>query len=208
MFQEEVEEKTPPSLPPKKREVSERDLQQQMTSEAALSALSIGLNVERVKMAIREKLEQTGRGYSQADALVEAALNMQHDEEDMSEDGGVSGSTTTVVMSAGHAKTVKNIFDDVKNGLNDTKNTVNRRGGVDNGGNAEVDKAKLKGVSLEEENRLLKEARLCKICMDAEVGIVFLPCGHLATCVNCAPNLEDCPVCRSAIKATVRTFLS
>lgn len=63
-------------------------------------------------------------------------------------------------------------------------------------------------LSLEEENRLLKEARLCKICMDNEVGIVFLPCGHLATCVNCAPNLQDCPVCRSSIKATVRTFLS
>lgn len=33
--------------------------------------------------------------------------------------------------------------------------------------------------SLEEENRKLKDARLCKVCMDAEVGVVFLPCGHL-----------------------------
>lgn len=34
-------------------------------------------------------------------------------------------------------------------------------------------------MSLEEENRKLKDARLCKICMVDEVGVVFLPCGHL-----------------------------
>lgn len=63
-------------------------------------------------------------------------------------------------------------------------------------------------VTLEEENRRLREARLCKICMDSEVCVVFLPCGHLVTCVNCAHSLADCPVCRQPIKATVRTFLS
>lgn len=34
-------------------------------------------------------------------------------------------------------------------------------------------------LSLEEENRKLKDARLCKVCLDEEVGVVFLPCGHL-----------------------------
>lgn len=63
-------------------------------------------------------------------------------------------------------------------------------------------------VSLEEENRRLKEARLCKICMDSEVEIVLLPCGHLVTCINCSHSLADCPLCRQAIRATVRTFLS
>ncbi|KAK0168560.1 hypothetical protein PV327_002346 [Microctonus hyperodae] len=63
-------------------------------------------------------------------------------------------------------------------------------------------------LSLEEENRRLKEARLCKICMDREVGVVFLPCGHLVTCVHCAPSLSDCPMCRQEIRATVRTFLA
>lgn len=62
--------------------------------------------------------------------------------------------------------------------------------------------------SLEEEVRRLREARLCKICMDKEVGVVLLPCGHLVTCVLCASSLPRCPVCRENIKATVRTFLS
>lgn len=61
---------------------------------------------------------------------------------------------------------------------------------------------------LEEENRKLKEAKLCKICMDQDVNIVFLPCGHLVTCSTCAANIPDCPVCRQIIKGTVRTFLA
>ncbi|KAL9917201.1 death-associated inhibitor of apoptosis 2 [Glossina fuscipes] len=63
-------------------------------------------------------------------------------------------------------------------------------------------------LTLEEENRKLKDARLCKVCLDEEVGVVYLPCGHLVTCVQCAPGVEQCPVCRTTIKGFVRTFFS
>lgn len=81
-------------------------------------------------------------------------------------------------------------------------------------------------LSLEEENRKLKDARLCKICLDEEVAVVYLPCGHLGeynsicrgftiklvlfsvSCVQCAPGVEQCPLCRTAIKGFVRTYLS
>lgn len=63
-------------------------------------------------------------------------------------------------------------------------------------------------ASLEDENARLKEQRTCKICMDGEVGVVFLPCGHFCCCVNCAPSLKDCPVCRTSIQGTVRTYMS
>jgi len=62
--------------------------------------------------------------------------------------------------------------------------------------------------SLEEENLKLKEQRLCKICMDEEVSIVLLPCGHFVSCVKCAPALRNCPICRNGIKGTVRTFMA
>jgi len=68
--------------------------------------------------------------------------------------------------------------------------------------------AALLASDLEDENRSLRRMRECKVCLSAEVGVVFLPCGHLATCVSCAPTLTNCPVCRSHIQATVRTFLS
>jgi len=61
---------------------------------------------------------------------------------------------------------------------------------------------------LESENRRLKEQRTCKICMDNEIGVVFLPCGHLICCVQCAPALKDCPLCRQPIHGTVKTYMS
>lgn len=61
---------------------------------------------------------------------------------------------------------------------------------------------------LMEENRRLHEAKTCKVCMDRDVNTVFLPCGHLVSCDQCSPKLRDCPVCRTYIRGTVRTFLS
>lgn len=62
--------------------------------------------------------------------------------------------------------------------------------------------------SLLVENKTLKDARLCKICMELEVNIVFLPCGHLVSCHVCSPKVRNCPLCRTFIRGTVKTFLS
>ncbi|XP_008828082.2 baculoviral IAP repeat-containing protein 3 [Nannospalax galili] len=63
-------------------------------------------------------------------------------------------------------------------------------------------------LPMEEQLRKLQEERTCKVCMDREVSTVFIPCGHLVVCKDCAPNLRKCPICRGTIKGTVRTFLS
>jgi len=58
-----------------------------------------------------------------------------------------------------------------------------------------------------EENRRLREARTCKVCMDREANTVFLPCGHLVCCDTCSPSLRNCAVCRALIRGTVKVFL-
>ncbi|CAC5363204.1 unnamed protein product [Mytilus coruscus] len=62
--------------------------------------------------------------------------------------------------------------------------------------------------SLEEENQNLRDQQTCKICLDEPIAIVFLPCGHLSSCVNCAPALRRCPICRAFIKGTVKAIMS
>ena len=62
--------------------------------------------------------------------------------------------------------------------------------------------------SLKEENKLLKQMQVCKICMDKYVSVTFLPCGHLVCCEDCAKNMRKCPICRKRIKGQVRTFMS
>lgn len=62
--------------------------------------------------------------------------------------------------------------------------------------------------SLEEKLERMQEERTCKICMDAEVGMVFLPCGHLSCCPDCARGMDVCPMCRRPIQERIRTYLS
>lgn len=204
--QEEVQHKSP-TTPTQRKEVTERELQMHMVSPPALAALEVGLHVGRVKQALREKLSRTGSGFASADALIEATLNLQRDEEDINAENESSPPVPQAMSNFLDA-----ILEDIVTQPEQVvaKAPVNENKPKEEVKNVEskFENNQNKTLSLEEENRLLKEARLCKICMDSEVGIVFLPCGHLASCVNCAPNLQDCPVCRSAIKATVRTFLS
>lgn len=43
--------------------------------------------------------------------------------------------------------------------------------------------------------------------MEQKVGVVFLPCGHLLACTECASALKLCALCRKTIQATVRAYL-
>lgn len=52
------------------------------------------------------------------------------------------------------------------------------------------------------------DRNVCKICYTEEMGVLFLPCGHLVACVKCALSLTTCAVCRQPVTATVRAFLS
>ncbi|XP_062998827.1 baculoviral IAP repeat-containing protein 7 [Elgaria multicarinata webbii] len=63
-------------------------------------------------------------------------------------------------------------------------------------------------LSMEAKLRRLQEERMCKVCMDKDVSIVLVPCGHLVVCAECAPNLRRCPICRGVIRDTMKAFLS
>ena len=72
------------------------------------------------------------------------------------------------------------------------------------------DKLKSESENLKVKNQELEDARLCKVCMEAEICFVFIPCGHQCTCENCAVNgdLKNCPICREKITKRIKTFLS
>ena len=69
---------------------------------------------------------------------------------------------------------------------------------------------------MEEENRRLRFHKLCKICLEKDVQVVFIPCGHTVSCQVCAQRLTDekdpskrkCPVCRKNIEGKVRVFFA
>lgn len=54
------------------------------------------------------------------------------------------------------------------------------------------------------ENRSNKHLFRCKVCLDKAVSVVFLPCGHLVCCKDCALQIRKCPICRKFVAGTVR----
>uniref|UniRef100_A0A8B9FHA4 RING-type E3 ubiquitin transferase n=1 Tax=Amazona collaria TaxID=241587 RepID=A0A8B9FHA4_9PSIT len=63
-------------------------------------------------------------------------------------------------------------------------------------------------LSTEEQLRSLQEEKMCKVCLDKDASVVFVPCGHLVACRECALNLRSCPICRADIQDRLRTFMS
>ena len=57
------------------------------------------------------------------------------------------------------------------------------------------------------------EETLCVVCFDAPKDHAFVPCGHVCVCGACAEQLTKtrtptCPVCRRAIRETMKVFCS
>jgi len=48
----------------------------------------------------------------------------------------------------------------------------------------------------------------CVICMDEVRSHVFIPCGHMVTCKNCAfkEDLKNCPVCMRTIEQAIKLY--
>jgi len=51
------------------------------------------------------------------------------------------------------------------------------------------------------------ESKTCKICFEKEVNCVFIPCGHVACCHDCAVTMKACPFCRIQITSIVKMFV-
>lgn len=67
---------------------------------------------------------------------------------------------------------------------------------------------KEKENDIEETLRRLQEEKICKVCMDKSISVVFIPCGHLVTCNVCAEAISKCPICCTIIQRRQKIFMS
>lgn len=73
---------------------------------------------------------------------------------------------------------------------------------------------KKKKREAEEKTDELEHKLRCKICLDKEIKICYLPCKHLAVCERCHEiqlsdddNFHNCPVCRQPVMDSHEIFL-
>ena len=65
---------------------------------------------------------------------------------------------------------------------------------------------------------LATKAKRCVICLSAKRDVIFVPCGHVASCLSCANIAMDaaesqgvafhCPICRVTCQAMGRFFVA
>lgn len=190
-----------PTILPSNKPITDVTVKMLLDTPPAKAALEIGLHVDRVTRALKRRMEEVGEPYINATHLIEAVLHDQLMEEPTRLDNSIPTSSSLEL---------KALFNQVLQSDDSTSKETTQESDASETKHdkKEADNESDDIMSLREENRKLKEARLCKICMDNELAIVFLPCGHLATCDNCIPALTTCPLCRLKIRAYVRIFLS
>ncbi|KAH9504847.1 hypothetical protein Btru_062084 [Bulinus truncatus] len=114
------------------------------------------------------------------------------------------------IKEDGNILSADKIYEKLKEGDISRSQTPARRSGLDTDGTeseANVARNLEKLRNLKEQNNQLRQQTVCKICMDKEVAVVFLPCGHFVSCTDCAAAMKDCPVCRNHVKGIVRAFM-
>lgn len=171
-----------------------------MNSQAALDALSMGLNAGRVRAVMQRRINLTGRAFNSTEALVSAVLDGQIEDEgfeSIEADRRLESQVTQLLLSA-----VSSV------GLNseETEQQASPSTSTNMASTSTVSVPEdLSPANIADESSKLPpdERRMknveCKICMAEEVGVVFLPCGHLLSCVMCAPAMVTCPLCRQQV---------
>ncbi|KAH9510060.1 hypothetical protein Btru_043405 [Bulinus truncatus] len=61
---------------------------------------------------------------------------------------------------------------------------------------------------LQKENAHLRNKLQCKMCFKKNVEVVFLPCCHIVTCVDCSCDMTSCHVCSKQVQGKIRTFVN
>ncbi|KAF3792577.1 RING finger protein B [Nymphaea thermarum] len=68
------------------------------------------------------------------------------------------------------------------------------------------EQAEITKYSQREYVRLQNEKVLCRICFEAEIGVVLLPCRHRILCSTCCKKCKYCPLCRVSIEERMPVY--
>jgi baculoviral IAP repeat-containing protein 2/3 len=151
-----------------------------MGTQPAMDALSMGLNAGRVRSIMQRKINLTGRPFTSTEALVSAVLDGQIEDEGFESaeaDRRLESQVTQLLLSA--VSTVGLSSEESEQ----ASSSVGNSSAPSTSATAVPEDQTLTSMEdqspkLPSDERRLKNVE-CKICMAEEVGVVFLPCGHL-----------------------------
>ncbi|KAK9402475.1 inhibitor of apoptosis protein-like [Crotalus adamanteus] len=173
------------------------------------AVLEMGFSRKLVKQTVQSKILTTGENYKTVNDLVSDLITSEDEKkEEEKEDSSEKTTSDLALIRKNRMALFQRLTSDIfRNCLQECDPVLYKDLFVEKN-MTYIPMEDVSGLPMEEQLRRLQEERTCKVCMDKEVSIVFIPCGHLVVCKECAPSLRKCPICRGTIKGTVRTFLS
>lgn len=73
--------------------------------------------------------------------------------------------------------------------------------------NLESTKPTVVNSIVNETNKPERTDKLCLMCCNQDIQVVFLPCGHACACRECGFGQDKCPMCRSNIESINNLYL-
>ncbi|XP_071090741.1 baculoviral IAP repeat-containing protein 7-A-like [Haliotis cracherodii] len=217
-----IQSKVPPSPPPSQaRRTIQDNITHHMESESVQAVLEMGFSQDLVAQTVETCLREDDGTLPSASELASMVLAL---EEEQASPGPAPAlpqtplqrlvaSRTDAPQTTQHGVMVNGTrhMDPTYNALTSPSQTPNSQQCVMNI-NGTTPKNQMwqqyrdPAQRLREENVRLSDRYLCKICMENQVRVTFLPCGHLACCGSCSSSVSLCPICRMSIDDHINTY--
>ncbi|XP_013394130.1 baculoviral IAP repeat-containing protein 7-like [Lingula anatina] len=176
--------------------VEAREIKARLDTPSAQKVIEMGYSRDLVRKTIEKRLRTTGDDFPNLQTFIEALLDIEEEEKRAAQNSQQNESIGASANQTSNQNSAKN-----KKKTEKPKNVSAKAQNKEKESPATADK-------IRKENAELKDQRMCKVCMDDDSSVVLLPCAHLVCCTTCAPALSNCPICRSAIRGTVKAFLA
>ncbi|XP_076818309.1 E3 ubiquitin-protein ligase XIAP-like isoform X2 [Clavelina lepadiformis] len=184
-----------------------------MESSIVRNAVEMGFDGQVIRRLIKRRFENRNEMYRSVESLIEDLTHSppsdHSDTDENCSDTERTPSVPTNIKRPGGAETRDHTSQTtgepvsvVTAGQQDTAQATEEP--MD----AEISMPEDVTPSMEARIRELQEERKCKICLDRIADVVFVPCGHLCSCTECAQALRKCPICRMKIEKSIRTYMS
>ncbi|XP_076821513.1 E3 ubiquitin-protein ligase XIAP-like isoform X1 [Clavelina lepadiformis] len=190
-------------------------LKEAMESDIAQTVIDMGYDEKLIEEIIKDYIEEHGKPYESAATLMDATLQY---EEKMEEEKKQRERRELEQMKLAAQTNIKQPMDVSTTEGNFEQSFQELPGQALVANAAQLhdstlsrfpeDKEMVDEAELERKLEQLIDERICKVCLDKEADVVFIPCGHICCCIECTHALRTCPICREKIEKALRTYMS
>lgn len=180
--------------------INEEDMKELVKLDIIQAVMSMGFPLKYIKCALLQKLTQTASPFFKLESCIEAVLQCIEEETRRQITNGSRPNEGNVTEEMD----IEEIEINTTSQKDDKKPSTEAQENSSEIQCAEAESEKSSIAELEK----LRDTMMCKISMDRNINIIFLPCKHMMTCESCAVAMQLCPYCRDPIKFYIKPILS